>query len=189
MAYCSQARSSSQETSLVALLDSELDMIAQLCLTSLVKVCPYPSPSVSHPSRLQSPENLLPMSPEEFDEVSRMVGPAEIDTVVCIRTQPFAGGRSQNLLSPFGVSFKCIGKAGNPELGWDCYQLLFPLVCEDGDRDEEQENKATSVYLAGGGKAGRDEGIMLWSFLQGLGEEESWRRCAAWQCCLASTAC
>ncbi|NXS77923.1 STAT1 protein, partial [Erpornis zantholeuca] len=31
---------------------------------------------------LQSPENLLPMSPEEFDEVSRMVGPAEIDTVV-----------------------------------------------------------------------------------------------------------
>ncbi|NXG16433.1 STAT1 protein, partial [Grallaria varia] len=38
--------------------------------------------SISHPSRLQSPENLLPMSPEEFDEVSRMVGPAEIDTVV-----------------------------------------------------------------------------------------------------------
>ncbi|NWZ57824.1 STAT1 protein, partial [Haliaeetus albicilla] len=42
------------------------------------------SVSEVHPSRLQSPENLLPMSPEEFDEVSRMVGPAEIDTVVCI---------------------------------------------------------------------------------------------------------
>ncbi|NXM75896.1 STAT1 protein, partial [Serilophus lunatus] len=40
------------------------------------------SVSEVHPSRLQSPENLLPMSPEEFDEVSRMVGPAEIDTVV-----------------------------------------------------------------------------------------------------------
>ncbi|XP_063255953.1 signal transducer and activator of transcription 1-alpha/beta isoform X1 [Prinia subflava] len=39
------------------------------------------SVSEVHPSRLQSPENLLPMSPEEFDEVSRMVGPAEIDTV------------------------------------------------------------------------------------------------------------
>uniref|UniRef100_A0A8B9IAC8 Signal transducer and activator of transcription n=1 Tax=Anser brachyrhynchus TaxID=132585 RepID=A0A8B9IAC8_9AVES len=33
------------------------------------------SVSEVHPSRLQSPENLLPMSPEEFDEVSRMVGP------------------------------------------------------------------------------------------------------------------
>ncbi|NWI39595.1 STAT1 protein, partial [Picathartes gymnocephalus] len=42
------------------------------------------SVSEVHPSRLQSPENLLPMSPEEFDEVSRMVGPAEIDTVVRI---------------------------------------------------------------------------------------------------------
>ncbi|XP_062465990.1 signal transducer and activator of transcription 1-alpha/beta isoform X2 [Pezoporus occidentalis] len=41
------------------------------------------SVSEVHPSRLQSPENLLPMSPEEFDEVSRMVGPAEIDTVMC----------------------------------------------------------------------------------------------------------
>ncbi|NWW48239.1 STAT1 protein, partial [Pedionomus torquatus] len=41
------------------------------------------SVSEVHPSRLQSPENLLPMSPEEFDEVSRMVGSAEIDTVVC----------------------------------------------------------------------------------------------------------
>ncbi|NWX86411.1 STAT1 protein, partial [Nothoprocta ornata] len=40
------------------------------------------SVSEVHPSRLQSPENLLPMSPEEFDEVSRMVGSAEIDTVV-----------------------------------------------------------------------------------------------------------
>ncbi|NXX79490.1 STAT1 protein, partial [Urocolius indicus] len=42
------------------------------------------SVSEVHPSRLQTPENLLPMSPEEFDEVSRMVGPAEIDTVVGI---------------------------------------------------------------------------------------------------------
>ncbi|XP_057275810.1 signal transducer and activator of transcription 1-alpha/beta isoform X3 [Pezoporus wallicus] len=41
------------------------------------------SVSEVHPSRLQSPENLLPMSPEEFDEVSRIVGPAEIDTVMC----------------------------------------------------------------------------------------------------------
>ncbi|XP_025903408.1 signal transducer and activator of transcription 1-alpha/beta [Nothoprocta perdicaria] len=41
------------------------------------------SVSEVHPSRLQSPENLLPMSPEEFDEVSRMVGSAEIDTVMC----------------------------------------------------------------------------------------------------------
>ncbi|NXC38518.1 STAT1 protein, partial [Penelope pileata] len=48
---------------------------------AVVKVCPS-SPPISHPSRLQSPENLLPMSPEEFDEVSRMVDQAEIDTVV-----------------------------------------------------------------------------------------------------------
>ncbi|XP_065607196.1 signal transducer and activator of transcription 1-alpha/beta isoform X2 [Cyrtonyx montezumae] len=41
------------------------------------------SVSEVHPSRLQSPENLLPMSPEEFDEMSRMVDPAEIDTVMC----------------------------------------------------------------------------------------------------------
>ncbi|NXU48221.1 STAT1 protein, partial [Turnix velox] len=46
--------------------------------TELISVSEVP------PSRLQSPENLLPMSPEEFDEVSRMVGSAEIDTVVCI---------------------------------------------------------------------------------------------------------
>ncbi|KAM7049741.1 signal transducer and activator of transcription 1-alpha/beta isoform 2-T2 [Acridotheres tristis] len=45
------------------------------------------SVSEVHPSRLQSPENLLPMSPEEFDEVSRMVGPAEIDTVMCTHIQ------------------------------------------------------------------------------------------------------
>lgn len=92
----------------MALLDSEPDMVAQLCLTSLVKVCPCSSPSISHPSRLQSPENLLPMSPEEFDEVSRIVGPAEIDTVVCITNQPFAGGLSQNLLFSFFFPFKHI---------------------------------------------------------------------------------
>ncbi|OXB55165.1 hypothetical protein ASZ78_009172 [Callipepla squamata] len=52
------------------------------------------SVSEVHPSRLQSPENLLPMSPEEFDEVSRMVDPAEIDTVVRMTEHPFAGGLS-----------------------------------------------------------------------------------------------
>ncbi|NXC74963.1 STAT1 protein, partial [Anhinga anhinga] len=41
------------------------------------------SVSEVHPSRLQSPENLLPMSPEDFDQVSWMVGPSDIDTVVC----------------------------------------------------------------------------------------------------------
>ncbi|XP_030310474.1 signal transducer and activator of transcription 1-alpha/beta isoform X1 [Calypte anna] len=41
------------------------------------------SVSEVHPSRLLSPENLLPMSPEEFDEVSRIVDQAEIDTVMC----------------------------------------------------------------------------------------------------------
>ncbi|XP_017584255.1 signal transducer and activator of transcription 1-alpha/beta [Corvus cornix cornix] len=45
------------------------------------------SVSEVHPSRLQSPENLLPMSPEEFDEVSRMVDPADIDTVMCTHIQ------------------------------------------------------------------------------------------------------
>ncbi|XP_078536525.1 signal transducer and activator of transcription 1-alpha/beta isoform X3 [Lissotriton helveticus] len=38
------------------------------------------SVSEVHPSRLQTTDNLLPMSPEEFDEVKRFVGPAEIDT-------------------------------------------------------------------------------------------------------------
>ncbi|OBS69789.1 hypothetical protein A6R68_01670 [Neotoma lepida] len=33
------------------------------------------SVSEVHPSRLQSTDNLLPMSPEEFDEMSRIVGP------------------------------------------------------------------------------------------------------------------
>lgn len=37
------------------------------------------SVSEVHPSRLQTTDNLLPMSPEEFDEVSRMVGPVEFD--------------------------------------------------------------------------------------------------------------
>lgn len=48
------------------------------------------SVSEVHPSRLQSPENLLPMSPEEFDEVSRMVDPADIDTVMCTHIQLWA---------------------------------------------------------------------------------------------------
>lgn len=77
---------------LMEILDSKADMVAQLCLTFLVNVS-LSSP-ISHPSRLQSPENLLPMSPEEFDEVSRMVDPAEIDTVVRITKHPFAGGLS-----------------------------------------------------------------------------------------------
>lgn len=81
-------------------------MVAELYLSSLVTVCPCSSPSISHPSRLQSPENLLPMSPEEFDEVSRMVGPAEIDTVVCIIKQPFARGLSWNIIFSFFFPFK-----------------------------------------------------------------------------------
>ncbi|XP_030064730.1 LOW QUALITY PROTEIN: signal transducer and activator of transcription 1-alpha/beta [Microcaecilia unicolor] len=41
------------------------------------------SVSEVHPSRLQTTEHLLPMSPEDFDEVRRMVSSAEIDTVMC----------------------------------------------------------------------------------------------------------
>uniref|UniRef100_A0A9L0SKM0 Signal transducer and activator of transcription n=1 Tax=Equus caballus TaxID=9796 RepID=A0A9L0SKM0_HORSE len=37
------------------------------------------SVSEVHPSRLQTTDNLLPMSPEEFDEVSRIVGSVEFD--------------------------------------------------------------------------------------------------------------
>uniref|UniRef100_A0A5F9CRB7 Signal transducer and activator of transcription n=1 Tax=Oryctolagus cuniculus TaxID=9986 RepID=A0A5F9CRB7_RABIT len=40
------------------------------------------SVSEVHPSRLQSTENLLPMSPEEFDEVSRIMGPVEFDSMM-----------------------------------------------------------------------------------------------------------
>uniref|UniRef100_A0A8D0H6I6 Signal transducer and activator of transcription n=1 Tax=Sphenodon punctatus TaxID=8508 RepID=A0A8D0H6I6_SPHPU len=40
------------------------------------------SVSEVHPSRLQTTENLLPMSPEDYDEVTRMVSTAEINTVV-----------------------------------------------------------------------------------------------------------
>lgn len=36
----------------------------------------------SHPSRLQTTDNLLPMSPEEFDEVSRFMVPVEFDSMV-----------------------------------------------------------------------------------------------------------
>nr|2KA6_B Chain B, Signal transducer and activator of transcription 1-alpha/beta [Homo sapiens] len=35
-----------------------------------------------HPSRLQTTDNLLPMSPEEFDEVSRIVGSVEFDSMM-----------------------------------------------------------------------------------------------------------
>lgn len=37
--------------------------------------------------------------------------------------------------------------------------MFFPLVC--GDRGEEQESKASSVYLAGGGKGGRSNAVVL----------------------------
>ncbi|XP_033371915.1 signal transducer and activator of transcription 1-alpha/beta isoform X1 [Parus major] len=106
------------------------------------------SVSEVHPSRLQSPENLLPMSPEEFDEVSRMVGPAEIDTVVRIMNQPGAGGLSQNLLFLFFPPSQTrlrhlskhlrtrlltsIGKAGGPELDWDC-PAVFYSSCLQGE--------------------------------------------------------
>ncbi|EHH21539.1 hypothetical protein EGK_04632 [Macaca mulatta] len=39
------------------------------------------SVSEVHPSRLQTTDNLLPMSPEEFDEVSRIVGSVEFDSM------------------------------------------------------------------------------------------------------------
>ncbi|KAG8432805.1 hypothetical protein GDO86_017159, partial [Hymenochirus boettgeri] len=41
------------------------------------------SVSEVHPSRLQTTECLLPMSPDEYAEVTRLVGPAEFDTVMC----------------------------------------------------------------------------------------------------------
>ncbi|XP_043931128.1 signal transducer and activator of transcription 1-alpha/beta isoform X1 [Protopterus annectens] len=40
------------------------------------------SVSEVHPSRLQAPENLLPMSPEEYAEVTRALSPAEIDSML-----------------------------------------------------------------------------------------------------------
>ncbi|ELK04796.1 Signal transducer and activator of transcription 1 [Pteropus alecto] len=40
------------------------------------------SVSEVHPSLLQTTDNLLPMSPEEFDEVSRIVGSVEFDNMV-----------------------------------------------------------------------------------------------------------
>lgn len=115
------------------------------------------------------------MSPEEFDEVSRMVGPAEIDTVVRITSQPGAGGVEPQLAFPLFSPlqtylrhlskhlrtrfFTRIGKAGDPELDWDCQQMFFPLVCRQ--RGEEQESKASCVCLAGGGKMGTEEGGSL----------------------------
>lgn len=52
--------------------------------SSLVSTLTFASPlsCCSHPSRLQSTENLLPMSPEEFDEVARIMGPVELDNMV-----------------------------------------------------------------------------------------------------------
>ncbi|XP_048390215.1 signal transducer and activator of transcription 1-alpha/beta-like [Stegostoma tigrinum] len=41
------------------------------------------SVSEVHPSRLQSTENLLPMSVEDFGELERHLSPSEIDTVMC----------------------------------------------------------------------------------------------------------
>ncbi|XP_063788825.1 signal transducer and activator of transcription 1-alpha/beta isoform X2 [Pseudophryne corroboree] len=40
------------------------------------------SVSEVHPSRLQNPESLLPMSDAEYDDLARLVGPAEFDTVM-----------------------------------------------------------------------------------------------------------
>ncbi|XP_018094530.1 signal transducer and activator of transcription 1-alpha/beta isoform X3 [Xenopus laevis] len=40
------------------------------------------SVSEVHPSRLQTTEFLLPMSPDEYAEVARLMGPAEFDTVM-----------------------------------------------------------------------------------------------------------
>ncbi|XP_053554568.1 signal transducer and activator of transcription 1-alpha/beta [Bombina bombina] len=40
------------------------------------------SVSEVHPSRLQTTDNLLPMSPEEYDEVARLVGPSDIDSMM-----------------------------------------------------------------------------------------------------------
>nr|KAF6497993.1 signal transducer and activator of transcription 1 [Rousettus aegyptiacus] len=40
------------------------------------------SVSEVHPSLLQTTDNLLPMSPEEFDEVSRIVGTVEFDSMM-----------------------------------------------------------------------------------------------------------
>uniref|UniRef100_A0A4W3J3E1 Signal transducer and activator of transcription n=1 Tax=Callorhinchus milii TaxID=7868 RepID=A0A4W3J3E1_CALMI len=42
------------------------------------------SVSEVHPSRLQSTENLLPMSPEEYGELERQLSPSEMDTVVSL---------------------------------------------------------------------------------------------------------
>uniref|UniRef100_A0A8C3T6X9 Signal transducer and activator of transcription n=1 Tax=Chelydra serpentina TaxID=8475 RepID=A0A8C3T6X9_CHESE len=61
------------------------------------------SVSEVHPSRLQTTENLLPMSPEDFDEVSRMVSPAEIDTVVCL---VFFAGRGEERRMDMEFAFK-----------------------------------------------------------------------------------
>ncbi|XP_039599311.1 signal transducer and activator of transcription 1-alpha/beta-like [Polypterus senegalus] len=41
------------------------------------------SVSEVHPSRLQSPDNLLPMSPEDYGELEKFINPAEINTVMC----------------------------------------------------------------------------------------------------------
>lgn len=116
------------------------------------------------------------MSPEEFDEVSRMVGPAEIDTVVRARSQPGAPGVSHDLLLPFLAPlsetylrylskplttclFTGIGVTGDLEIDWDCQQLFFKRVC--WERGEEQESKASSVCLAGGGEMAGEEGVSL----------------------------
>uniref|UniRef100_W5MUZ4 Signal transducer and activator of transcription n=1 Tax=Lepisosteus oculatus TaxID=7918 RepID=W5MUZ4_LEPOC len=45
--------------------------------TELISVSEVP------PSRLQSTETMLPLSPEDFGELTRIINPAEIDTVMC----------------------------------------------------------------------------------------------------------
>uniref|UniRef100_A0A8C9QCK1 Signal transducer and activator of transcription n=1 Tax=Spermophilus dauricus TaxID=99837 RepID=A0A8C9QCK1_SPEDA len=65
------------------------------------------SVSEVHPSRLQSTDNLLPMSPEEFDEVSRIVGNVEFDTMV----------------STVAGVFPDLGKRVPSEAGWALQQI------------------------------------------------------------------
>ncbi|KAK2494230.1 hypothetical protein MC885_001693 [Smutsia gigantea] len=65
------------------------------------------SVSEVHPSRLQTTDNLLPMSPEEFDEVSRIVGPVEFDSMVS---------------TPQGCAWPPLRQGGRPGRPWACLQ-------------------------------------------------------------------
>lgn len=56
-------------------------VLVHCCLCSSRLTLPFLLSLFSHPSRLQTTDNLLPMSPEEFDEMSRIVG-SDLDSVV-----------------------------------------------------------------------------------------------------------